>query len=213
MRESFDGDVQVDITGLPPGFTSSTPLVIQAGHSEAKGTINAALNAPQPNDTNSAQTKITATAMLAGKQIIKEVNNFGKIKLGEKPKVFVSLESTEHTSTNVDAATACKPIELTIAPGQTIPAWLKIKRNGHDDLVTFFVENLPHGVIVDNIGLNGLLIVEGQTEREFFITASKIAKPTTRTFHLHAKADGNQVSPYAILRVLPSTPNQVATRN
>ena len=35
--------------------------------------------------------------------------------------------------------------------------------------------NLPHGVFVDNIGLNGLMLLEGQNEREFFITASPIA--------------------------------------
>lgn len=63
--------------------------------------------------------------------------------------------------------------------------------------------NLPHGVYVDNIGLNGLLIVEGQTEREFFITASPIAKPCVRQFHLRTTADGNQVSMPVTLRVLP----------
>jgi probable rRNA maturation factor len=26
-----------------------------------------------------------------------------------------------------------------------VPAWLKIRRNGHKELVTFQVENLPHG--------------------------------------------------------------------
>ena len=57
---------------------------------------------------------------------------------------------------------------------------------------------------MDNIGLNGLLIVEGQTEREFFITASPIAKPGTRRFHLRATADGGQVSKPAILHVLPA---------
>jgi hypothetical protein len=57
---------------------------------------------------------------------------------------------------------------------------------------------------VDNIGLNGLLIVEGQIEREFFITASPIAKPGTRRFHLRATADGGQVSLPAVLRVLPA---------
>jgi hypothetical protein len=64
--------------------------------------------------------------------------------------------------------------------------------------------NLPHGVFVDNIGLNGLLIVEGQTEREFFITASPVARPGVHEFHLRATADGGQASAPAVLRVLPS---------
>ena len=51
---------------------------------------------------------------------------------------------------------------------------------------------------------NGLLIVEGQTERDFFITASKIAQPGARLFHLRATADGGQASPPVLIRVLPS---------
>ena len=103
--DEFDGEVQVDITGLPPGFTVSTPLVIQAGHAEAKGTINAALDAPPPAEANSKATKVTATAMVQGKTIIKDVNNFGTIKLGDKPKLFVSLQPyVEPTSTNSGAA-------------------------------------------------------------------------------------------------------------
>ena len=62
--------------------------------------------------------------------------------------------------------------------------------------------NLPHGVYVDNVGLNGLLIVEGQTEREFFITASKVAQPGARLFHLRATADGGQVSQPVVIRVV-----------
>ena len=56
---------------------------------------------------------------------------------------------------------------------------------------------------MDNIGLNGLLIVEGQTERDFFITAAKIAPPGTRLFHLRATADGGQASKPVLIRVLP----------
>ncbi len=37
----FDGDIRVDITGVPPGFTVTTPLVIQAGHLESQGVLYA----------------------------------------------------------------------------------------------------------------------------------------------------------------------------
>ncbi|MEZ6076210.1 MAG: hypothetical protein R3C56_11235 [Pirellulaceae bacterium] len=46
--------------------------------------------------------------------------------------------------------------------------------------------NLPHGAFVDNIGLSGLLIPEGQTQREFFITAAPKVAPGRRQFHLPA---------------------------
>jgi len=199
--DEFDGEVEVEITGLPPGFTATSRLIIQAGQSEAKGTLNAALDAPQPSETNSTQTKITATAMIAGKPVAKEVNNFGKIKLAGKPKVFVELEPYTESATNNDASALSKPLELTITPGQTIPAWLKINRNGHDDLVTFFVENLPHGIIVDNIGLNGVLIPKGEDARQIFFHAAKWVPETDRPCYAIEQQAGRQTSRPVMLHV------------
>jgi hypothetical protein len=185
--DGFDGDIRVDITDLPAGFSVSTPLVIQAGHVEAKGTINAVPDASKPTN---AITKVTATAMIDGKTVKKDVNNLGTITLGDKPKLFVSLEP-------ISAATP----ELTIAPGQTISAMLKIQRNGHEDLVTFAVEDLPHGVIVDNIGLNGVLIPKGQNEREIFLTAAKWVPETDRLCYAIENQAGKQTSLPVMLRV------------
>src|SRR6185295_7470892 len=86
--DGFEGEIQVEITGLPPGFVASTPLVIEAGHSEAKGTLYADLDAPKLTETNSMSSKVTATARVQGRLVSKEVNNFGKIKLDAKPKLF-----------------------------------------------------------------------------------------------------------------------------
>jgi hypothetical protein len=58
-------------------------------------------------------------------------------------------------------------------------------------------------VYIDNLGLNGLLIVEGQDEREFFITAAPKAPPGRRLFHLRAAPDGGQASLPAVINVLP----------
>ena len=61
--------------------------------------------------------------------------------------------------------------------------------------------NLPHGVIVDNVGLSGLLIVEGQTERQFFLTAADWVPEQTRVFHLRSKEEGGQATWPIILHV------------
>jgi hypothetical protein len=98
-----------------------------------------------------------------------------------------------------------KPLELIVAPGQTITAKVRIERNEFKERVEFggfdSGRNLPHGVYVDNIGLNGLMIVEGQIEREFFITAAKWVPEQSRLFHLQSKVDGNQTSWPVILHV------------
>ena len=97
------------------------------------------------------------------------------------------------------------PLEFEIHPGQTIELKVKVERNGHVGNVPLGNEgagrNLPFGVIVDNIGLNGLLITEKQDERTFFLTADKSVPPQTRPFHLTTTAAGGQSSPPVILHV------------
>ena len=66
-----------------------------------------------------------------------------------------------------------KPYEITLAPGTSVSAWLRVDRRGDDALIALDVENLPHGVIVDNIGLNGVQIRAGEHEREIFLTCAK----------------------------------------
>jgi hypothetical protein len=198
--DGFDGDVKVEINGVPPGFSVSSPIVIQAGHLDARGTLNADADAPVPDATNSVSTQVTATAALAGQPVTKEVNNLGKIKLGDKPKLFVALEPYDESATNF-IERPDKPWEITIAPGQSVPAWLKVKRNGHEDLVTFSVEGLPHGVIVDNIGLNGVLIPKDQDRRQIFLTAARWVPETDRLCFAQAKQAGNQTSLPVLIHV------------
>jgi hypothetical protein len=204
--DGFEEDIKVDVSGLPPGFNVSSPIVIQAGHLEAKGTINAAMDAPKPNETNAATTKVTGTAIIKGRSSLKEVNNLGKIQLGEKPKLFVSLEPYNEKATNfVERSISDQPLEITVVPGQSIPAWLKVKRNGHDDEITFSVEGLPHGVIVDNIGLNGVLIPKGEDARQIFLTTAKWVPDTDRFCFAKAAQAENQTSLPVLLHVRKST--------
>src|SRR6185295_6238943 len=87
-----------------------------------------------------------------------------------------------------------EPAEIVVAPGTTVSATLKVERNGHDGLVTFSVENLPHGVIVDNIGLNGVLMPKGESQRQIFITADSWVPETSRLAFALENQAGNQSS-------------------
>jgi len=200
--DDFEGEIRVDISGLPPGFHATTPIVIQTGQTMALGTINTLPDAPQPTPENAKATKVTATAQINGREVTHEVNNFGEIKLAEKPKVLVKLLSSEESAAE---PTLDKPLELVVAPGETITAKVRVERNGYEGRVELGKadagRNLPHGVYVDNIGLNGLLIVEGQNERTFFITAAEFVPETTRLFHLTTENEGNQTSWPVILHV------------
>ena len=78
---------------------------------------------------------------------------------------------------------------------------MRVERLEFKGRISFEVENLPHGVIVDDIGLSGVLIPEGGTERTIFLNAQAWVPETTRRFHAVAKVAGNQVSLPILLRV------------
>jgi hypothetical protein len=209
--DGFEGEVQIDVEGLPTGFQASTPIRVQPGQTLALGTLTATPDAPKPTDEQAKGTKVFASATINGQLVKKEINNFGEIKLGSKPKVIVRLLPSDAPAVGDAPGTVPwqKPLELVITPGQTITAKVRIERNDFKDRVQFggfdSGRNLPHGVYVDNIGLNGLMIVEGQTEREFFITAAPWVPEQTRLFHLQSQVDGNQTSWPVILHVHRAT--------
>ncbi len=51
---------------------------------------------------------------------------------------------------------------------------------------------------MDNIGLNGLLLLSDQSEREFFITAAKWVPGTTCTFYLKSNIDNVTTLPVTL---------------
>ena len=122
------------------------------------------------------------------------------------------VAENESTDQTIDAPIVSDPLVLTIRPGETIAAKVRVERNGHQGLVSFGKEdsgrNLPHGVYVDNIGLNGLMIVEGQSERTFFLTCADWVQPQERLFYLRAEQQGGQCSLPAVIRVLPVSSEQ-----
>jgi WD40 repeat protein len=204
--DGFEGEVRVEVNGLPPGFSVSHPLFIEAGHTEARGSLSAAADAAAPGEAEGSRTRVTATAVIEGKTITREVNNLGRIKLEPRPKLLVRLEPWREPVQGGSAGPAAPPgrrppAEIAIAPGESIPALLRVERNGYDDLVTFQVDNLPHGVIVDNIGLNGVLIPKGQNERQIFLNAARWVSETLRPCHAVENQAGGQASPPVLLRV------------
>ena len=83
---------------------------------------------------------------------------------------------------------------------------LEIERHGYNGELRFEVDNLPHGVIVDNIGLNGIMVRAGEKRRQVFLTAAKWVPPTERLIYAAADREGNQTSLPIQLRVEPKSP-------
>ncbi len=202
--DSFDGPVRFDISGLPAGFQVSSPIVVEAGHLEARGVINALADAKTPKKEAWSKVKITATATINGADVTKAAGDLGEIKLAAKPKVIVVLEQDQAAPSFKPSSSSSNPADantLVITPGTTITAMLRIERNGFKGELKFDVDNLPHGVIVDNIGLSGVLVRVGENERQIFLTASDWVDETSRWIHAVAKGEGNQASLPILLKV------------
>jgi hypothetical protein len=166
-KDNFDDPIQIDITGLPAGYWATSPLIIEAGHDLISGSLHAMPDAAK--DADWSKVKITATA----KGLKHDAGTFGKVTLGAKPKFIIVLEPDAGGKPVMrDPAAETKPRELTLAPGQTVKAWLRAIREDNKDLLSLDVHGLPHGVIVDDIGLNGVQIRAGENERPIFFRAA-----------------------------------------
>lgn len=171
-RDGFDDPIQVEITGVPQGYHTTSPLIIEGGHDLISGSLHALPDAPANADWS--KLKITAKAKVRGQDVAHDGGNFGKVTLGAAPKFVVVLEPDMGGKPVMrELKDETKPLEITLAPGQTVKAWIRAVRMGNDGLLSLDVHGLPHGVIVDDIGLNGVQIREKENERPIVFRAAK----------------------------------------
>ncbi|MEJ7593153.1 MAG: hypothetical protein WKF77_16530 [Planctomycetaceae bacterium] len=188
--DGYDGPIEITAENLPAGFSFSGPVEIQEQQLQAFGTLIAEKDAVAPSEDAVKQVRFMAKAKIAGCDVAHEAGGLKAFKVGEPPKVIVRILSAEQQAAGAVEQTP----ELTVWAGETMRAFLRVERSNHDGLVEFGKEdsgrNMPHGVFVDNIGLNGLMLLSGQTEREFFITTADWVPETSRLFHLKSNVDG-----------------------
>ncbi len=196
--EGCDGELQITIEGVPEGIPFSKSLTIQAGQSRATGSIH--LPASGASSTKEFTLQLTSHCTLGNRKITDGASIPLLVKISEKPAMQLRVIAKGQSP---DASAIS---ELEIKPGQTISANLVIERGDTKGDISFGGDdsgrNLPHGCYVDNIGLSGLLIPDGQTVREVFITAAPWVEPQSRLFHLRAKVDGNPTTLPIQIRVV-----------
>ena len=177
---------------------SHLPGRSRAENSATHGTLHAAARCivPVSLPTNSPHRSSSAA-------------DFGTVTLAADPQLYLALEPAAPGDTLAKLSPAtplqpqdpAKPFEITIAPGEIIPAWIKIKRNGANGDLRFDVENLPHGIIVDNLGLNGITLLAGQNEGEIALKAEPWVAEQDRLCFGIARDAGKQSSLPVMLHV------------
>jgi len=188
--DGFNGPVRVEFANLPPGLSVSSPVVIEEGHAEARAALSAAPDAATPSEDSIKAIEITATAAPTGMSATKTVAPPTKIEVGTEPKIIARF-------TPLGGAN-----EIVLRPGGTARAMLSMERNGYDGELNFEVDNLPHGVIVDHIGLNGVLIRTDEVEREVELKCANWVPATTRQVFAVGKGQGAPASSPVTLRVV-----------
>jgi len=196
--DNFDDPIQIDITGLPPGYFASSPLLIEAGHDLISGSLRAAPDAKA--DADWSKLKITAK----GKGITHDAGTFGKVTLGAKPKFIIVMEPDNGGKAVMrEIKDETQPLEITLVPGQTVKAWIRAVRQGNDGLINLDVHGLPHGVIVDDIGLNGVQIREKENERPIFFRAANWVADQDKLIHAALSSARNEHDSAALQTSFP----------
>lgn len=158
-NDGFDGEIIVKLLDLPAGFTASEG-VIRPGQTSAVIMISAATDAK-----TSFPLRIQATAKINGNTVIRVMKTDERIAV-------VSVAPPPELLVWTDAE------QISLEPGGKAVVSLKIKRErGFAGRVPFDVRNLPHGVIVTDVGLNGVMITEEEVTQIFTLAAESWVIP------------------------------------
>jgi hypothetical protein len=209
--DGYDGPIEILANNLPPGFAVSDPIIIQPEQRQAFAVLIASPDAAQPTDDEVARIQFEAHAKIGDNAVVHAIGGVKSLKVADKPKIMARILTVEQHAAGQTEQTA----ELTVWAGETVRAVLKVDRLNHEGLVEFGKEdsgrNMPHGVFVDNIGLNGLMLLAGQNEREIFITAAKWVPETSRPFYLKSNVDGGITTLPVMLHVRHRSREEVRT--
>jgi hypothetical protein len=148
--DGFDGDIDVKLENLPPGF-SAPPTRIGGDDTTTAFALWADADAKTPK--KAPMPKLVARAVIDGKTVVREA-------VGQLPKTIMPG----------DLVTTTAQSEITVKPGSEVRLNVAIeRRNGFKGRVPLDVRGLPHGVRVLDIGLNGILVIPGETTRTIVI--------------------------------------------
>jgi hypothetical protein len=178
-QSGYEGPIDVQVEGLPAGVTASR-AAIPAGQASTVVILSAAPDASP--GAPPAPIKIVGHAKVPGRDLIRVADAGAPLQLASvipPPDVLVTAE----------------PAQLAVEPGKTVTVTLHVQRqNAFKGRVPCTVENLPPGVRVVNVGLNGVLVTESQTSRTFTIRAEDWAKPITQPIYVVGRVESNSAT-------------------
>lgn len=191
--DGFNGAIEVSGVDLPPGLEASQGVI-------APGQVSTTL-----------LLSAAESAVLSGAAPLKVVGRAGALARWANPEDRLKLISL---MPRPDIRMHAETREVVLQPGGRAEIKVAIERNnGFGGRVPVEVRNLPPGVLVLDVGLNGVLINENENERSFVLQALPSARPIEQPIFVSGKIETRsdaQQSSYAgepiMLKVKPTEP-------
>ena len=183
-RDGFDSAVEVVAEGLPPGITSM-PVRIESHELDGILALSADGSAPafSPPTWRIVAREIAGT----GSSDHQGLAHRQEIDPGGPAGGWITVMAAPNLKVTA------KPGRVVIRPGERVSMTLAVARApGFAGRVPIEVKNLPQGVRVLDIGLNGVLVTETQNERSMFLLAEPWVRPMVRPFYAVAKTESVQ---------------------
>jgi hypothetical protein len=176
--DGFEGEIQVRLEGLPEGVTS-TETTIQAGETAATLLVSAEPTAA----TQDLSLRLVGTAAAPDGDLVRDAKPGGaRARLTVLPNSDLTVQAAQQ--------------RLEIVPGTRQHVEVSITReNGFGGRVPIDLKNLPFGVWIEDVGLNGVLITESETSRRFTIVCEPWVAPLERTVYCTARTESGSGAP------------------
>jgi hypothetical protein len=166
--EGFAGPIDVEFEGLPEGIRGT------------RGTV--------PAGENSVTLLLTAESSVNLPEGWSRYRIKGKARIGEELVTRIAdggdLLKLVSFMPEPDIKVFVRNERILLSPGGTTKVTVAVERlNGFKGRVRFKIHNLPFGVRVTDVGLNGIMIPEQDTQLTFTLECGHSVKPTERNIY------------------------------
>jgi hypothetical protein len=204
VLRGFDGPIEISVKGLPQGINAG-PATIAAGQTSTVLVLTASPDAVL--DGHPTPIQIVGRAAVGGHDLVRIANRKAD---GDQPLQLASIVPPPDVVVSTEAS------EVALEPGKEVTVRLNIeRRNGFKGRVPCTIQNLPYGVRVVNVGLNGVLVTEAQSSRTFTLRAEDWAKPISQPIYVVGEVESNSstMHPSAPIMLKVKGDGQAASAN
>ena len=193
-KDGFNGPIDVEFIDLPEGLTSTpsripadsdtTVLMIAAAPDASLDTYKARLRTLEPKPAPYEVAGVAVLTLAARGSIDARVVAHEAERMDPLDVIALAPQPDLVVTTSVE--------RVELPAGGDVRLTVKVeRRNGFTGRVPISVMNLPHGVRVDDIGLNGVMITEEETSRTVHLVAERWVQPLTQPIVIVGRVEVN----------------------